>query len=240
MATGRTDLQWATAWAARQPDVQAWVKDVCSRFVAVSKPLADWCAARTGDMTGCTELDFFPPERVAAFRCDDRRAIARNERVIVEEVSPGGRYVTVKQPVFDGRGRVIGTLGVARRWPPREPAPAAGAVRPTPGWLAHVRERMELEFRTPLTVRGLAAEVRRHPNHLSRAFTQWFGLRPIEWLHRLRIEWAANALATGNTPLGQIAQTAGFADQPHLTRVFKRYFGVTPAFYRQAMRRPDV
>ncbi|HYN81892.1 MAG TPA: helix-turn-helix domain-containing protein [Gemmatimonadaceae bacterium] len=46
----------------------------------------------------------------------------------------------------------------------------------------------------------------------------------------------ARALATSVRSLSQLAQEAGFADQSHMTRLFARYFGITPAAYRDAMR----
>jgi AraC-like DNA-binding protein len=46
---------------------------------------------------------------------------------------------------------------------------------------------------------------------------------------------AADALAGGTTPISQVALGAGFVDQPHLTRVFKRECGVTPAAFRRTV-----
>jgi len=37
-------------------------------------------------------------------------------------------------------------------------------------------------------------------------------------------------------PLAEIAARAGFADQSHFTREFKRHFGITPGHYRSAHR----
>jgi AraC-like DNA-binding protein len=240
MLSGHDDYDRLVTWTAAQGDLQAWVKDVRSRFVAVSGPLARSCGADPAAMTGRTEEEFFLPEQVAQFRRDDRRAIARNEAIVVEEVSSSGRYLTRKRPVRDRRGRVIGTLGVARHWTGSQGERGDAPARPSgPPWLDGVRERLERDFRRPIRVSRLAAEVERHPNYVSRAFAERVGVPPVEWVHRLRIEWAANAIGGGREPLVMIAQLAGFADQAHLTRVFKRYFGVTPAAYRRAMQEAE-
>jgi AraC family transcriptional regulator len=47
----------------------------------------------------------------------------------------------------------------------------------------------------------------------------------------LRLEWAAARLSEERS-LAQIALEAGFADQSHFTRAFRRHFGVTPGRYR--------
>jgi len=232
------DLDHLVAWAAREPEAEVWVKDLNSRFLAVSGALARCCGTTPADMVGRTEWAFFSRELVLQFHRDDRRAIARNQTVQVEEASPRSRYFTTKRPIRDRRGRVIGTVGVARPWESvdwRAHARAPQTADP-PGWLKTVRARIQEQCLAPVSVARLAAGVHRNPNHLSRAFGRWFGMTPTEWLHRLRVEWVANAVSSSDRPLTVLALEAGFADQPHLTRIFKRYFGVTPAAYRRAIR----
>jgi AraC family transcriptional regulator len=43
-------------------------------------------------------------------------------------------------------------------------------------------------------------------------------------------------LSETDTPLVAIAFACGFANQEHLTRIFKRSCGITPAAYRRARR----
>lgn len=47
----------------------------------------------------------------------------------------------------------------------------------------------------------------------------------------LGLNFACQAIATSEMPLAQIAGTAGFTDQSHFTRTFKRLMGITPAAY---------
>ena len=53
-----------------------------------------------------------------------------------------------------------------------------------------------------------------------------------EYARRRRLDYARRQLADPDRPLAQIAADAGFADQSHLTRVFKRFTGLTPGQYR--------
>jgi transcriptional regulator GlxA family with amidase domain len=41
-------------------------------------------------------------------------------------------------------------------------------------------------------------------------------------------------LTDAGRSLAEIAMAAGFSDQSHFTRCFRRQFGITPAAYRQA------
>jgi transcriptional regulator GlxA family with amidase domain len=52
----------------------------------------------------------------------------------------------------------------------------------------------------------------------------------------LRLTWAAGRLTDSDDGIAQIALDAGFYDQSHFTRTFKRHFGLTPLAYRRAAR----
>ena len=54
-----------------------------------------------------------------------------------------------------------------------------------------------------------------------------------EYVRRQRIALACRSLAESDMPLADVAIEAGFADQSHFTRTFKRQLGVTPAAYRR-------
>ncbi|WP_267242741.1 AraC family transcriptional regulator [Streptomyces sp. PR69] len=80
---------------------------------------------------------------------------------------------------------------------------------------------------------GLAEAARllhAHPTHLVRAFTAAFGIAPHQYVVSRRIDLARRFLLDGLPP-GEVAPAAGFYDQPHLTRHFKRILGTTPARY---------
>jgi AraC family transcriptional regulator len=104
-----------------------------------------------------------------------------------------------------------------------------------PVWLGRAQEFVHEHRFDRLTISDIARVAGVHPAHLARAFRQQLGSSVGSYVRRLRLEWAAVQLATGSAPLCDIALTAGFADQSHFTRVFKRYAGMTPGEYR--MRR---
>jgi AraC family transcriptional regulator len=51
-------------------------------------------------------------------------------------------------------------------------------------------------------------------------------------VRQLRLDFACAQLTSGRHSLAAIAQAAGFADQSHFTRVFRRRMGLTPGAYR--------
>ena len=52
------------------------------------------------------------------------------------------------------------------------------------------------------------------------------------YVRALRLNWAAERLAASRDSIAQIALQAGFYDQSHFSRTFKRQFGCTPLEYR--------
>lgn len=72
---------------------------------------------------------------------------------------------------------------------------------------------------------------------LARQFRVMCGTSPYRYLLMRRLEAAREQIARG-LPLAEVALEVGFADQAHLTRMFKAAFGLTPARYG-ALRAPD-
>lgn len=71
------------------------------------------------------------------------------------------------------------------------------------------------------------------PNHFARAFQQSVGMPPHQYLLRRRLEHVGRMLRETQLPLSQIALAAGFSDQSHLARHFRRLTGVPPSLARR-------
>jgi AraC family transcriptional regulator len=112
-----------------------------------------------------------------------------------------------------------------------------GAACSTPPWLERVREILNASGRAPPSLSGLAAEAGVHPGYLAAAFRQHFGCSVGDYARRRRVLLACRQLTETDRPLAAIACDAGFADQSHFTRTFRRIVGVTPAVYRRAAGR---
>lgn len=119
---------------------------------------------------------------------------------------------------------------VARRPRPEDRRP--------PAWLGRVEELLRASYRGPLTLDHLASAAGVHPIHLTRTFRRFHGRTPGEYVQELRVRQVCGALGdprTRQTPLADLALDAGFADQSHCTRVFKRITGTTPGSFRAAL-----
>jgi len=115
--------------------------------------------------------------------------------------------------------------------------PGAGE-RLEPRWLAAVVARLREEYSQPLTINEMAADIGVSPVRLSRSFRQFYGESLGDYLRRIRVQFACQKLADQEADLAQVGIEAGFADQSHFTRIFKRVTGLTPGDFHKAVHEP--
>lgn len=101
--------------------------------------------------------------------------------------------------------------------------------------LAVGRARAYLDENTSLkvTLDDLAIHAGVTPFRLLRAFQRTVGATPHSYQMQARVRMA-HAMLRRRESLAEVAAAAGFADQAHLTRVFKTIMGATPGQYRAA------
>jgi AraC-like DNA-binding protein len=101
-----------------------------------------------------------------------------------------------------------------------------------PSAVRRAREYLDEHLLDKVTLEDLATAAGITPFRLLRAFRHAFGLTPHAYQLQARVR-AAHALIVRHTaPLADIALTTGFADQAHLTRVFKSVMGATPGQFQ--------
>jgi AraC family transcriptional regulator len=106
-----------------------------------------------------------------------------------------------------------------------------------PDWLERAREFLHDNFAETVNLETISANVGVHPVHLARAFRQHYNCTVGEYVRRLRVEFACSQIIKTDVSLNEIAVMAGFSDQSHLTRIFKRHFGLAPSEYRKISHR---
>ena len=85
-----------------------------------------------------------------------------------------------------------------------------------------------VESGAALGLADLAAEVELNPSYLIRSTRRQTGLTPHGLVVRARLE-QAHRLMLDKLPAAEAALEAGFCDQAHMIRQYRRHFGVTPA-----------
>ena len=100
-------------------DDLAWLKDAESRFLFVNRKFGQVFGRDCQSLVGKTDYDLSAPEMAAHYQAHDRlvldtQKIQRVEELITLENGSMGWSETIKVPVFDAHGEIVGTAGVAR------------------------------------------------------------------------------------------------------------------------------
>lgn len=100
------------------PDM-AWLKDVNSRYIAVNEQFSKTCGYRAEYIVGKTDFDIWEKEFAENYRRDDLKVMQSGRRRQIEELqhdNTGREYwvETIKTPIRNARGDIIGTTGIAR------------------------------------------------------------------------------------------------------------------------------
>lgn len=85
-----------------------------------------------------------------------------------------------------------------------------------------------------ISLADLATSIDLSSYHFTRLFKQSIGMAPHQYLIEQRIDAAKRLLATTQSSIADIAYQVGFSSQSHLTTLFRRRVGMTPAAYRNA------
>lgn len=102
------------------------------------------------------------------------------------------------------------------------------SVEPADGPVARAtRSLIEDNGTRAIRTEDLAREIGVHASHLIRAFKAATGVAPQTYARQVRVAKARDLICAG-LDLSEVAQLLEFSDQPHLTREFKKVYGVPP------------
>lgn len=101
------------------PDL-VWLKDPNGKYLACNTKFEHLYAAKESDIIGKDDFDFVSPELARFFQENDRKAMElgethqNDEYLVFADGSYEGTFNTIKTPMRDLNGEVIGVLGIAR------------------------------------------------------------------------------------------------------------------------------
>jgi len=93
---------------------------------------------------------------------------------------------------------------------------------------------LERQYGRRVTLAELARRVHYSVPHFCRLFRRHFGTTPLDYHHRLRMHHASLLLRDRNLRIGEIAVRLGYEDACYFSRVFKKFFRVSPREMRLA------
>lgn len=224
-------------------EVVVWVKDREGRYCWVNRAFSmnyagEPSGGRTSDgaegIIGKTDYDLSPAFLADQYGLDDEHVLAGNRIVnrielVTQPDGTNGWNITNKIPLFDARGKTVGTAGLTRSLKVSGRGTFAAVDAEFGTVLAFMRDNYHRAIRNE----ELAGLAHMSVRAFERKFHARFHLTPQKYLRKLQLRMASRALVYTVQPLADVAVSCGFADQSHFTREFRGHFGRTPREYRE-------
>lgn len=94
-------------------------------------------------------------------------------------------------------------------------------------------EAIHQRYAEGMTVAEAAALCGVSPEYFRALFKKQFGVSPLKYIDRLRLERASELLSAGLCSVADASFMSGFSDASAFSRAFRRFFGVSPAEARK-------
>ena len=237
MSEVRIDL--LEAMLSEIPDVVFAVKDCDLRYIAGNQSMLALCGVASREaFLGKQARDFFPNDAKLRYETLDEHVI-RTGRAVKETLDLTMRFrgppvwvVLSRWPLIPpGRREVTGIVVMGRM------LSDANRKHPIYHRVAAAAEYIEKQFGSSLDVTTLARLAGVSVVRLERDFVDVFGLTPLRYLTKVRLEAAIQMMADG-AQIADAAIASGYNDQSAFARRFKAATGLSPRDYRRQFLRP--
>lgn len=106
-------------------------------------------------------------------------------------------------------------------------------------WLQKSAAYMEIHYAEGISVERVAEYAGVDRTHFTKRFRKAYGLTPMQFLQRLRMDEARLLLAQTGYKIAEIAQSVGYPDLFTFSKAFKKLVGISPNAYRELARQED-
>lgn len=188
------------------------------------------------DFYGLTDFDLLPRSLAEKFRQDDLRILQTGEPLLeIVEIFPNPQgipawFLTNKLPILDHNEKVIGVMGTIQSYDTHR------KLLPPDTDIAPALERISRHFTKDLSIRDLAADTGLSVRQFERRFKHHLKTTPQQFIMKMRVFAACDALRLTRKSIAEIATESGFYDQSSFTRQFNKHMAITPLQYRKRYR----
>lgn len=179
-------------------------------------------------------------DRICNELCDHSMAMPFFKKGVIRDQALAGEIYRLHMdfenpgiPVLEKESRfhMLMVRVIMRHAPENVSAMPAGKENNT---VNQIKSYIQANYDTDVRLDDLGRITGRSRYHLLRVFSKQTGLTPHAYLNLTRAAKAKEFISRG-MPIIDTALTAGFYDQSHLNRVFKKIYGITPGQYNQAV-----
>lgn len=132
--------------------------------------------------------------------------------------------------------RVIEQIGKGSGYEQEEQESNGGASWDKKAIITYIKEYINENFHTNLTLEIIGELVHLHPSYLSKVFKEMTGINLSSYITDVRMEKAAELMEQTNLKVYDVMERIGYQKSQHFSKLFKEKYGVTPNEYRRRIR----
>lgn len=105
---------------------------------------------------------------------------------------------------------------------------------------AHIKRYLDSNYGENISLDHLSAISHLNKYYLSHEFTKYYGISPMNYLNRKRIEVCKELLENTDYGISDIAHLTGFSSQSYLSQSFRKSCGMTAGTYRKLKKKERI
>ena len=216
-------------------NVVFFVKDEEARYQLANKTLLKRCKLhKREDIIGFTSDEMFSHQQSKDYILQDRKVLQEG-KVIVDNLelhsyASGklGWCITNKLPIYDKKHQIIAMVGISVDIDEDNERILRKHAR-----LAEVAQFVRSHLDQKINMAQLAELANLSLSQLERTFKVVLNMSPLQFVQKLRLEYAIKLLAMPDMSVTQISLNCGYSDHSAFSRQFKQFTGMSPTQFRQ-------
>lgn len=102
-----------------------------------------------------------------------------------------------------------------------------------PWYLTEIKDFLDNHYKEEFSLKQFEDTLKMSRYRLCREFSTFFGMPPLRYLTKKRLDEAKKILLTTDLSIHEVSSMIGYENTNHFINIFKKYAGLTPGKFRQ-------
>ena len=216
-------------------NVVFFVKDEQARYQLANKTLLKRCQlSQHEDIVGFTTEEVFSHRQSRDYILQDMKVLREGKSIVdnleLHSYASGqlGWCITNKLPIYNKSQQVVAMVGISVDIDEDNERVLRKHAR-----LAEVAQFVRAHLDQKINIAQLADLANLSVSQLERTFKAVLNMSPLQFVQKLRLEYAVKLLASPEVSVTQISLNCGYSDHSAFSRQFKQFTGMSPSQFRQ-------
>ncbi|WP_350656313.1 helix-turn-helix domain-containing protein [Psychrobacter sp. S1-30-MNA-CIBAN-0213] len=216
-------------------NVVFFVKDELACYQLANKTLLKRCQlSKHEDIVGFTTEEVFSHRQSRDYILQDMKVLREGKSIVdnleLHSYASGqlGWCITNKLPIYNKSQQIIAMVGISVDIDEDNERVLRKHAR-----LAEVAQFVRAHLDQKINIAQLADLANLSVSQLERTFKAVLNMSPLQFVQKLRLEYAVKLLANPEMSVTQISLNCGYSDHSAFSRQFKQFTGMSPTQFRQ-------